>query len=131
MLACLAVASGYPLVVAAPWLSAFVFGISFLGVITALTDVFRKLLRQAVGRGRWVCRRLVLRGASGGAEFERFGGRPAGGAGRRDRAVDGVAAAGAGGRRRGRAQVEEKRCNGEESLIALARAGVIRWRKRF
>ena len=44
VLACLAVASVYPLVLNAPWLSAFVFGISFLGVITALTDVFRKLL---------------------------------------------------------------------------------------
>ncbi len=44
VLACLAGASVYPLVVSAPWLSAFVFGVSFLGVITALTDVFRKLL---------------------------------------------------------------------------------------
>lgn len=44
VLALLALASVYPLVVNAPWLSAFVFGISFLGVITAITDVFRKLL---------------------------------------------------------------------------------------
>jgi MFS family permease len=29
---------------AAPWLSAFVFGVSFLGDITAITDVFRRLL---------------------------------------------------------------------------------------
>ncbi len=40
----LALASTLPIVVALPWVSAFAFGISFLGVITALTDVFRALL---------------------------------------------------------------------------------------
>lgn len=43
-LGCLLASSLHPLVLAAPWLSAFVFGISFLGVITAITDVFRVLL---------------------------------------------------------------------------------------
>lgn len=40
----LTLASALPLVVTLPWLSAFAFGISFLGVITALTDVFREFL---------------------------------------------------------------------------------------
>ena len=40
----LALASALPIVLTLPWLSAFAFGISFLGVITALTDVFRRLL---------------------------------------------------------------------------------------
>ncbi len=44
ILACLVLSSLYPLLLALPWLSAFVFGVSFLGVITAITDVFRRLL---------------------------------------------------------------------------------------
>ena len=51
VLLCLAGSSLYPLVVALPYLSAFVFGISFLGVITAITDVFRQLLPPS-GWGR-------------------------------------------------------------------------------
>lgn len=51
VLLCLAGSSLYPLVVTLPYLSAFVFGISFLGVITAITDVFRQLLPPS-GWGR-------------------------------------------------------------------------------
>jgi MFS family permease len=40
----LTAASLYPLLVALPWLSALLFGLSFLGVITAITDVFRERL---------------------------------------------------------------------------------------
>jgi MFS family permease len=34
----------YWLIIHLPWLSAFLFGLSFLGVITAITDIFRQLL---------------------------------------------------------------------------------------
>lgn len=44
VLLCLAASSLYPLVITFPWLSAFVFGLSFLGVITAITDIFRNYL---------------------------------------------------------------------------------------
>lgn len=44
VLACLAGSSAYYLLIHAPWLSAFLFGLSFLGVITAITDIFRQLL---------------------------------------------------------------------------------------
>lgn len=44
VLACLLGSSLSWLVTVLPWVSAFVFGLSFLGVITAITDVFRKLL---------------------------------------------------------------------------------------
>ena len=40
----LGVSSLYPLLQVAPWLSAFLFGVSFLGVITAITQVFSRLL---------------------------------------------------------------------------------------
>lgn len=44
IMAALTCASLYPLLHAAPYLSAFVFGISFLGVITAITSLFRERL---------------------------------------------------------------------------------------
>lgn len=44
VLLCLASSSLYWLVIHAPWLSAFVFGLSFVGVITAITDVIRNIL---------------------------------------------------------------------------------------
>ncbi|MCA9835330.1 MAG: YbfB/YjiJ family MFS transporter [Trueperaceae bacterium] len=44
VLACLAGSSLYWLVIHLPWVSAFFFGLSFLGVITAITDIFRQLL---------------------------------------------------------------------------------------
>ncbi len=47
----LAFASALPIVIALPWLSAFAFGLSFLGVITALTDVFRRLLPAGAWAG--------------------------------------------------------------------------------
>ena len=37
-------ASAYPLVVQAPWLSAMAYGVSFLGVLSAVTDVFSSRL---------------------------------------------------------------------------------------
>lgn len=43
----LAVSSAYPLLLWSPWVSGFVFGLSFLGVITAITDVFRSTLPPA------------------------------------------------------------------------------------
>lgn len=43
----LAVASAPPLLAWSPWISAFAFGISFLGVVTAITDVFRLTLPPA------------------------------------------------------------------------------------
>lgn len=44
VLLALAVASAHPLLTWAPWASAFLFGASFLGVITAITDLFRTSL---------------------------------------------------------------------------------------
>ena len=44
IVACLVVASLYPLLVNLPYLSAFLFGVSFLGVITAITSLFRERL---------------------------------------------------------------------------------------
>ena len=44
ILFCLAGSSLYWLVIHAPWLSAYVFGLSFVGVITAITDVIRNIL---------------------------------------------------------------------------------------
>lgn len=43
----LTIASAQPLLGWSPWLSAFAFGISFLGVITAITDLFRTTLPPA------------------------------------------------------------------------------------
>lgn len=40
----LTLASASPVLVWSPWVSAFAFGLSFLGVITAITDVFRTAL---------------------------------------------------------------------------------------
>lgn len=47
VLAVLTFASLYPVLFALPWLSALLFGISFLGVITAITDVFRHTLPES------------------------------------------------------------------------------------
>ncbi len=47
----LALSSTYPLLLAAPWVSAFAFGLSFLGVITAITGVFSKLLPPGAWAG--------------------------------------------------------------------------------
>lgn len=47
----LALSSALPILVTLPWLSAFAFGLSFLGVITALTDVFRRLLPAGAWAG--------------------------------------------------------------------------------
>ncbi len=44
VLFCLTSSSVYWFVIHLPWLSAFLFGLSFLGVITAITDIFRQLL---------------------------------------------------------------------------------------
>ena len=44
ILLCLASSSLYWLVIHAPWLSAYIFGLSFVGVITAITDVIRNIL---------------------------------------------------------------------------------------
>lgn len=43
----LTAASAQPLLAWSPWLSALLFGLSFLGVITAITDVFRSTLPPA------------------------------------------------------------------------------------
>lgn len=47
----LALSSLYPLLTALPWLSAFAFGVSFLGVITAITGAFSKLLPPGAWAG--------------------------------------------------------------------------------
>jgi len=47
IMASLVLASLYPLLVNLPYLSAFLFGISFLGVITAITSLFRERLPAA------------------------------------------------------------------------------------
>lgn len=44
VLVLLTLASLFPVMIRAPWLSAFVFGLSFLGVIVAITQVFRHRL---------------------------------------------------------------------------------------
>lgn len=46
VLATLTFASLYPLLATLPWLSALLFGLSFLGVITAITEVFRQRLPE-------------------------------------------------------------------------------------
>jgi len=47
----LTLGSAFPLVVYLPWVSAFAFGLSFLGVITAITEVFSKLLPPGAWAG--------------------------------------------------------------------------------
>lgn len=45
----LSLSSLYPLLIHFPWVSAFFFGLSFLGVVTAITDMYRILLPE----GAW------------------------------------------------------------------------------
>lgn len=45
----LSISSLYPLLIHFPWISAFLFGLSFLGVVTAITDMYRILLPE----GAW------------------------------------------------------------------------------
>jgi len=45
----MSLSSLYPILLTAPWFSAFFFGLSFLGVVTAITDMYRILLPE----GAW------------------------------------------------------------------------------
>lgn len=80
-LACLLGSSLYGLVTLLPWVSAFVFGVSFLGVITAITDVFRRLLPPGEwGRAMGISTAAFAAGQALGPSLSGVAGDLAGGA---------------------------------------------------
>lgn len=77
----LTVASLYPLLINLPYLSAFLFGISFLGVITAITSLFRERLPAATwSRAMGLSTAVFALGQAGGPSISGVAGELLGGA---------------------------------------------------